>query len=112
MEAKEREVRNMEARKLEEAEEMERSIDSGIGLDSSSSCLPVQEEEEGEQGSWTTVQPTPILRSSRAMSLNSPKARGAVKKSISFSDGHSKSTRRRLRPHEFQPSPCALTVSI
>jgi len=108
MEAKEieeryMEAREMEARELEEAKGMEHSIDSGIGLDSSSSCLPVKEEEEGEQGSWTTVQPTPILRSSRAMSLNSPKARGTVKKSISFSDGHSKSTRRRLRPHEFQP---------
>jgi len=98
------ETREMEGRGLEEGRGMECSIDSGIGLDSSSSCLPVKEEEEKEQESWTTVQPTPILRSSRAMSLNSPKARGAVKKSISFSDGHSKSTRRRLRSHELQPS--------
>ena len=93
MEAREMEARKMEARELEKAEGMEHSIDSGIGLDSSSSCLPVKEEEEGEQGSCTTVQPTPILRSSRAMSLNSTRARGTVKKSISFSDGHSKSTR-------------------
>jgi len=84
-----------------ESRELEASIDSGIGLDSSSSCLPVKEE---EQQMWTTVQPTPILRSSRAASLNSTKARGAVKKSISFSDGHGKSSRRRLRSHEFHPS--------
>ena len=91
--------KEMESRKLEseleskdlESREMEASIDSGIGLDSSYSCLPVKEGEE--QQSWTTVQPTPILRSSRAMSLNSTKARGAVKKSISFSDGHGKSAR-------------------
>jgi len=90
----------MKSRHLE-SRELESSIDSGIGLDSSSSCLPVKEE---EQQSWTTVQPTPILRSSRAMSLNSTKARGAVKKSISFSDGHGKSARRRLRSHESQRS--------
>ena len=73
-----------------EARELEWSIDSGIGLDSSSS-IPVKEEEEN----WPLVQPTPILRSStsRATSLITPKARGTVKKSISFSDGHSKSTR-------------------
>ena len=71
--------------------ELEASIDSGIGLDSSSSCLPAKEVEE--QQMWTTVQPTPILRSSRSASLNSPKARNAVKKSISFSDGHGKSAR-------------------
>jgi len=107
--------REMEARKLEselefgklesrelEARVLQASIDSGIGLDSSSSCLPVKEEEE--QQSWTQVQPTPILRSSRAASLNSTKARGAVKKSISFSDGHGKSSRLRLRSHESQPS--------
>jgi len=109
---REREMKSGElgSGKLESGElksrEMKASIDSGIGLDSSSSCLllPVKEEEE-EQQSWTTVQPTPILRSSsRAASLNSTKARGAVKKSISFSDGHGKSSRRRLRSHESQPS--------
>jgi len=85
--------------------EMKASIDSGIGLDSSSSSLLLPVKEEEEQQSWTSVQPTPILRSSsRAASLNSTKARGAVKKSISFSDGHGKSTRRRLRAHESQPS--------
>ena len=84
--------RGMEARGME-ARELEWSIDSGIGLDSSSSSLPVKEEEEEEN--WPLVHPTPILRSStsRAASLNSTKARSAVKKSISFSDGHSKSTR-------------------
>ena len=85
----------MEARRMEprvvEAQELECSIDSGIGLDSSSSSLPVKE--EGEEQNWPPVQPTPILRSSRETSFNSPKAGGAVKKSISFSDGHSKSTR-------------------
>ena len=57
------------------------SIDSGIDLESSSSCLPVKDDEE-ERQSWTTNEPTPILRSS--------KTRGAVKKSISFSDGQNK----------------------
>jgi len=102
----------LESRELGSGElgsrELEASIDSGIGLDSSSSsCLLLPVKEEEEQQSWTTVQPTPILRSSsRAASLNSTKARGSVivKKSISFSDGHGKSTRRRLRAHESQPS--------
>jgi len=93
--------REMESRDLE-SRELESSIDSGIGLDSTSSCLPAKEEDE--QQSWTRVQPTPILRSSRSASLNSSKARGAVKKSISFSDGHGKSSRRILRSHEFHPS--------
>ena len=86
------EARGMEAREVERRE-LEWSIDSGIGLDSSSSSLPIREEEEEEN--WPLVHPTPILRSStsRAASLNSTKARSAVKKSISFSDGHSKSTR-------------------
>merc|ERR1712192_213907 len=101
--------REIEAGELESRElgsrEMEKDIDSGIGLDSCSSSLLLPVKEEEEQQSWTTVQPTPILRSSsRAASLNSTKARGAVKKSISFSDGHGKSSRRRLRSHESQPS--------
>merc|ERR550517_1854944 len=37
-------------------------------------------------------------------SFTSTKARGTVKKSISFSDGHGKSARQRLRSHESQPS--------
>ena len=96
MEARRMEARGMESRRTEarelEAREMDWSIDSGIGLDSSSSSsLPVKEEEEN----WPLVQPTPILRSStsRAASLNSSKTRCAVKKSISFSDGHGTSTR-------------------
>ena len=60
------------------------SIDSGIDLESSSSCLPVKDDEE-ERQSWTTNEPTPILRSS--------KTRGTVKKSISFSDGQNKIVR-------------------
>ena len=93
MEARGMEARGMEAREVERRE-LEWSIDSGIGLDSSSSSsLPVKEEEEEEN--WPLVHPTPILRSStsRAASLNSSKTRCAVKKSISFSDGHGKSTR-------------------
>ena len=94
MEAGGMEAIETEARGLEEAREMECSIDSGIGLDSSSSCLSVKEEDKKEGESWTTVEPTPILRSSRAsISIDSQKARGTVKKSISFSDGHAKSTR-------------------
>jgi len=103
----------MEARRMEprvvEAQELECSIDSGIGLDSSSSSLPVKE--EGEEQNWPPVQPTPILRSSRETSFNSPKAGGAVKKSISFSDGHSKSTRRRLRSEQRVSSAPRIVVS-
>jgi len=103
------EAGGMEPREVE-ARELECSIDSGIGLDSSSSSsLPVKEEEEEQN--WPTVQPTPILRSSRATSVNSPKARGAVKKSISFSDGHSKSTRRRLRSEQRVSSAPRIVVS-
>ena len=96
MEAGGMEAVDTEASGLEEAREMECSIDSGIGLDSSSSCLSVKEEDKvkKEEESWTTVEPTPILRSSRAsISNDSQKARGTVKKSISFSDGHAKTTR-------------------
>jgi len=105
MESKDLGSRKLESRELESSE-MKASIDSGIGLDSSSSsCLLLPVKEEEEQQSWTTVQPTPILRSSsRAASLNSTKAKGSVKKSISFSDGHGKNARRRLRSHESQPS--------
>ena len=68
----------------EAAEQLKLSIDSGIGLEplsSMSKTRPGMEEEENLE----FVQPTPILRSTRK--------RCGVKKSISFSDGHSSSMR-------------------
>ena len=83
-----REARPMEERghhiHQEAAEQLKLSIDSGIGLEPlsrMSTTRPGMEEEQNLE----FVQPTPILRSTRK--------RCGVKKSISFSDGHSRTLR-------------------
>ena len=85
--------RPREARPIEErghdnhqeaAEQLKLSIDSGIGLELLSS-MPTTKLGMEEEQSLESVQPTPILRSTRK--------RCGVKKSISFSDGQSSSMR-------------------
>ena len=83
-----REARPMEERghhiDQEAAERHKLSIDSGIGLEPPSRMSTTRPGMEEEQN-LEFVQPTPILRSTRK--------RCGVKKSISFSDGHSSSMR-------------------
>ena len=79
-----RETRTMEERGHDidqrAAEQLKLSIDSGIGLEPLSR-MPTTRPGIEEEQSLDSVQPTPILRSTRK--------RCGVKKSISFSDGHS-----------------------
>ena len=83
-----REARPMEERghhiHQEVAERHKLSIDSGIGLEPLSRMSTTRPGKEEEQ-SLDSVQPTPILRSTRK--------RCGVKKSISFSDGQSSAMR-------------------
>ena len=83
-----REARPMEERghhiHQEVAERHKLSIDSGIGLEPLSRMSTTRSGMEQDQ-SLESVQPTPILRSTRK--------RCGVKKSISFSDGQSSSMR-------------------
>merc|ERR1711962_1311528 len=85
-----REARPMEERghhiHQEAAEQLKLSIDSGIGLEPLSRMSTTRSGMEQDQ-SLESVQPTPILRSTRK--------RCGVKKSISFSDGQSSSMRHR-----------------
>jgi len=70
----------------EAAEQLKLSIDSGIDLEPLSS-MPTTRSGMEEEQSLDSVQPTPILRSTRK--------RCGVKKSISFSDGQSSTLRHR-----------------
>ena len=83
-----REARPMEERghdiDQEVAEQLKLSIDSGIGLEPLRR-MPTTKLGMEEEQSLDSIQPTPILRSTRT--------RCGVKKSISFSDGHSKTLR-------------------
>ena len=83
-----REARPMEERghdiDQEVAEQLKLSIDSGIGLEPLRR-MPTTKLGMEEEQSLDSVQPTPILRSTRT--------RCGVKKSISFSDGHSRTLR-------------------
>ena len=83
-----REARPMEERghhiHQEVAEQHKLSIDSGIGLEPLRR-MPTTKLGMEEEQSLDSIQPTPILRSTRT--------RCGVKKSISFSDGHSSSMR-------------------
>ena len=83
-----RETRTMEERGHDidqrAAEQLKLSIDSGIGLEPLSR-MPTTRPGIEEERSLDSVQPTPILRSTRK--------RCGVKKSISFSDGQSSTLR-------------------
>jgi len=91
---KPREARPMEERghhiHQEASERHKLSIDSGIGLEPLRRMPTTKLGMEGEQ-SLESVHPTPILRSTRK--------RCGVKKSISFSDGHSRTLRYRSQLH-------------
>jgi len=85
-----RETRTMEERGHDidqrAAEQLKLSIDSGIGLEPLSR-MPTTRPGIEEEQSLDSVQPTPILRSTRK--------RCGVKKSISFSEGQSSTMRHR-----------------